>query len=110
MSIDRIRAPKPPGATVEAPAGPAGTRSGADFRVARSGRTIEAMAPTAPGPLARLRAGEVDAAGYIELHVHQATAHLSWLGPEHLQQIQEDLRERCDCDPLLRELVARATG
>jgi hypothetical protein len=57
-----------------------------------------------------LRAGQVDRAGYVDLHVRQATSHLRGLSAHALEQIQQQLRDRCEGDPLLSELVAGATA
>jgi len=106
MSIGRIRT-----ATTTTPQAPTGgaapTGPGAPFE---AGRT-EAAAPVAPssGPLADLRAGKIDRDGYIEAHVAQATAHLGALSPKEQETVREQLRERCEADPLLADLIAKAT-
>jgi hypothetical protein len=103
MSIDRI-GPKPPHAPGPGSPARAGA-SGAEFRVS-------SHAPSAPAvsePLARLRAGQVDRAGYVDLHVTSATAHLRGLPAEARERVEQQLRDRCTSDPLLCDLIERAT-
>lgn len=61
------------------------------------------------GPLERLRAGEVDVQGYLDLKVHEATAHLSTLPPIELEALRAALRDRLATDPALVDLVRTAT-
>lgn len=65
--------------------------------------------PPAP-PLERLRRGEVDLDGYLDLKVHEATAHLKGLRPAELEWIRAALRDQVTQDPALAEIVRRATG
>jgi hypothetical protein len=60
--------------------------------------------------LERLRTGEVDVNGYLDLKVEEATGHLGALPASHLQAIRTALRERLADDPTLVELVRAATG
>jgi hypothetical protein len=62
------------------------------------------------GALERLRRGEVDLDGYLDLKVHEATAHLKGLRSAELDGIRSVLRERLTEDPALAEMVRRATG
>ncbi|AKU95908.1 hypothetical protein AKJ09_02572 [Labilithrix luteola] len=61
-------------------------------------------------PLERLRAGEIDVHGYIDLKVDQATAGLSGLSPSELAHIKNTLRDQMASDPGLADLVRAATG
>jgi hypothetical protein len=72
-----------------------------------------AVSPTAPAgasPLEKLRTGEVDLEGYLDLKVHEAVGHLKGLRPAELSEIRATLREHMAQDPGLAELVRRATG
>jgi hypothetical protein len=68
-----------------------------------------AVAPTR-APLERLRSGEVDVHGYLELKVDEATAHLKDLPPAELTAIRKMLRDQLSTDPALADLVQHATG
>lgn len=97
-----------PGASRTQPTGKpfevdAARKSGAAARAAE----VQATAPT---PLERLRAGEIDVKGYVDAKVQEATAHLGPMPPEKLEQIRAALRVRIGSDPLLVELVRKATG
>ena len=97
--------------------------------IAHSGRTAEAVHPfelstprtfiagshvaelePARTALQRLRAGELDANGYLNLKVDEATTHLLNLPAGQLQSIRNFLRDRMASDPTLVELVRMATG
>jgi hypothetical protein len=115
MGIDRVGKNGPP---VPAPevGGPSSARpAGQAFHVpapstpaATPATSIESPHPA--GPLERLRAGEVDLGGYVDLKVREATAHLSSLPPVELEKIQSALREKLTNDPELVELLRTATG
>ena len=64
----------------------------------------------AASPLARLRAGEVDVHGYIDLKVDEATSNLKGLSPAELSDIKQVLRDQLATDPGLADLVRTATG
>jgi len=66
-------------------------------------------AANATGPLADLRSGAIDPAGYVEKHVGQATEHLQDFGEEMVKHVQDSLRDACESSPLLSELIARAS-
>ena len=72
----------------------------------------QAAAPSSEATLLRrLEAGEIDVNRYLDLRVEQATAHLSGaLDAERLQFIRDALRSQFETDPVLVELVQRATG
>ncbi len=86
------------------------------FEVGRSERkepsthVAGAEATQAKTPLERLRAGEVDLPGYLDLQVEKATAHLAGLGPAQLDVIKKTLRAQLASDPALVDLVKQATG
>jgi hypothetical protein len=60
--------------------------------------------------LERLRAGEIDANGYLDQKVDEATAHLRRLPPAELAAIRSALRDRMSSDPALVDLFRTATG
>jgi hypothetical protein len=66
-------------------------------------------APGGPTPLQRLRAGEIDVNGYIDLKVDAATKSLP-VSPADLEEIKKTLRDQMRTDPGLAELVRAATG
>jgi hypothetical protein len=109
MSIDGIgRPPKPPtdvGATSQAPQ--AGTL-GQSFHVDRG-----EAAPTvdAKGPLAQLQRGEIGVDQYLDARVEEAVGPLvERLNPEALAFLRSSLRAELATDPVLIELVRRATA
>jgi hypothetical protein len=113
MGIDQIGKKGPP---LAPPAGEVATgragETGRAFEMPAAGPTPSA-APAAPldaprTALARLHAGEVDTNGYIDLKVHEATAHLAGLPAPALQAIRVALRDRMAADPTLVELVGTA--
>lgn len=69
-----------------------------------------ASAASATSPLARLRAGEIDVHGYVDLKVDEATKGLEGLGPAALEEIKRALRDQLRTDPGLADLVRSATG
>ncbi len=69
-----------------------------------------AQSAAASTPLEKLRTGEVDVHGYIDLQVDEATAHLKGLGGDELETIKSMLHAELANDPGLAELVRRATG
>jgi len=118
MAIDRIG--KGPGATTGLPSAdrttPAGPTTEAErpFEPRASGsassREVAASQSAALGPLERLRAGEIDLPGYLDLKVEQATAHLRGLPRVELDALKEMLRDKLAIDPALIDLVRQATG
>jgi hypothetical protein len=113
MGIDGIGKKGPPTlpspADVQGPArAPEATRP---FEVSKAGAAPQAGAVEAPRTaMERLRAGEIDVNGYVEVKVHEATAHLAALPPAELEQLKSALRDRLGSDPGLVELVRKATG
>jgi hypothetical protein len=104
MGIDGIgKAPPvaPPGSSTPAGASP----SGGDFRVG------EAAAPASASDLSRLERGEIGLEQYLEARVADATRHLDGrVSAEQLDFVKRTLREELSSDPVLMELVRRATG
>jgi hypothetical protein len=73
-----------------------------------SGADVEKVG--AATPLERLRAGEVDVHGYIDLKVDEATSSLKGLSVSELDDIKSVLRDQMKSDPGLADLVRTATG
>lgn len=116
MAIDRIGkggALPPP---TETGAAGGAEKAGAPFKVDRAenaapadpARHVEAAHPTSP--LARLRAGEIDVHGYVDLKVDEATRNLEGLPAAQLGEIKSVLRDQLRSDPGLADLVRTATG
>jgi hypothetical protein len=105
MGIDGIgKAPPiaPPGSSE-----PTGGVSGAGgaFRVG------ETTAPAPAGALARLERGEIQLEEYLDARVAEATAHLAGrMSAEQLEFVKQTLRVELSSDPVLVELLRRATG
>ena len=120
MAIDRIgKGGALPGAPeAGAPAGADKTGAKAPFKVERpeqsaaadAARRTEGVEGATTSPLARLRAGEVDVNGYVDLRVEEATKSLKGLPPAELADIKSVLRDQLRTDPGLAELVRTATG
>lgn len=113
MGIDSIGKKGPPvppaGGEVGGPARSTGT--GRPFEVSKPAPTAAAGAVEASRTaLERLRAGEIDVNGYVDMKVQEATAHLGALPPARLAEVQAALRERMAADPALVDLVRKATG
>jgi len=109
-SIGKKGPPTPPSpADIQGPArAPEATRP---FEVSKTTPAPQAGAVEAPRTaMERLRAGEIDVNGYVEVKVHEATAHLAALPPAELEQLRSALRDRLGSDPGLVELVRKATG
>src|SRR5687767_6162090 len=107
MGIDGIgKPPSPPG--VGGPSGVAsGGASGGTFRVDQTG----GAAPTTSPELDRLGRGEISLNEYLDAQVGDATQHLQGkLSPEQLDFVKSTLRAQLETDPVLIELVQRATG
>ena len=107
MPIDGIG--KPP--SVPPPGGPAAP-SGAS---APGGEAFRVGAPAASsasgGDLARLERGELGLDAYLDARVSEATKHLEGrLGRAELDYVKQTLRSQLESDPVLVELVRKATG
>ena len=109
MSIDGIgRPPGGPGGVgpLQGPAAP--SASGEGFQVERSAAPAAAQSS---GLLARLTSGEIDVEQYLNERVEEAVAPLvSKLPAESLEYIRSSLRAELESDPVLVELVRRATS
>jgi hypothetical protein len=113
MAIDRIgKSPPPP----PEPSGPSRPREAArpfqpsPASAAAPPPAVASATVAALEPLERLRNGQVDLHGYLNLKVDEATAHLSALPRVELDAIRASLRDRLATDPALIELVRTATG
>jgi hypothetical protein len=92
--------------TAPATTGPSAT-TGQKFGETLGVRGTEQASETSP--LERLRAGEIDVHGYVDLRVREATAHLEGLiGPADLAKIQDELRDVIENDPDVAALVKSA--
>jgi hypothetical protein len=115
MAIDRIAKPAiPPTAAPSAGPSSSTTEPARSFEVGSASTSAAAPAGTsavAAGALEQLRSGAISLDGYLDLKVHEATAHLSGaLSPAALGTIRGALRERLAADPMLVDLVRSATG
>ncbi|MCA9593185.1 MAG: hypothetical protein KC776_07735 [Myxococcales bacterium] len=107
MGIDGIG--KPPGAGIPPVQGPG--------KVGGTGETFKVDKPAAAegaGPseaLSRLQRGEIGLDEYLDSSVTQATQALEGkLSPEQLEFVKSSLREQLSSDPVLVDLVRKATG
>lgn len=119
MGIDRIGKGGAPPAAPETQGSGAVEKKGSvekAFSVERPDATKQASqadaADAAQGSqaLARLRAGEIDVDGYVDLKVDEATRGLEGLSPAELEDIKKVLRDQMSTDPGLADLVRTATG
>ena len=122
MGIDRIgkgSAPPPGAGTGAGPSERAdrirGPEPSRPFEVrteksAESAKASEIAATSGPSALERLRAGQIDMNGYLDLKVEQATAHLHGLSAHELGAVKSLLRDQIASDPSLTDLVKQATG
>lgn len=106
MSIDGVG--KPPG-------GPPGI--GGTSGIGKTGEGFHVEGPKGPAStegsdaLGRLQRGEISVDEYLDARVQQATDHLKdKLSAEQLDFVRDSLREQLSVDPMLAELVRRATG
>ncbi|HEX6764737.1 MAG TPA: hypothetical protein VF103_04650 [Polyangiaceae bacterium] len=106
MPVDGIG--KPPG--VPPPGGaPATSGAGATRETFRTGAAAAPEVST--GDLARLERGEIGLDAYLDARVGEATKHLEGrLGRAELEFVRRTLRAELESDPVLVELVRRATG
>ncbi|MGO8992316.1 MAG: hypothetical protein ACLQVI_03235 [Polyangiaceae bacterium] len=118
MGIDGIGkggppAPPTPASGSERPERARGGEASRPFEVDPSKTAAAAVAPAAPAgtsPLERLRAGEIDLDGYLDLKVSEATAHLKGLRAHEMEGLRSLLREQLTGDPSMVDLVEQATG
>lgn len=60
-------------------------------------------------PLERLKSGELDLKGYVDVRVRDATSHLEGvLAPDDLAKVQDELRDVIENDPDIAALVKGA--
>jgi hypothetical protein len=112
MSIDGVG--KPPGGSPGiGGAGGAGGVGG----VGESGESFSVGKPESVAPaegsdaLGRLQRGEIDLDQYLDTRVETAIQHLEGRLPaEQIEFVKTTLREQLAADPVLSELVRRATG
>jgi hypothetical protein len=77
----------------------------------RAGGALGTERSTGSALLDQLKRGEIDLDGYLDAQVNAATAHVQGALPAaQLDFIREALREQIATDPVLTELVRRATG
>lgn len=110
MSVDGIGKPGPgrPGGLgdVEPAAGPSGPDADISLRETEAVETAHGSEA-----LARLERGEMKLDAYLEARVGDAVRHLEGkLPPAELDFVRGALREQLETDPVLIELVRRATG
>jgi hypothetical protein len=107
MPVDGIGKPPsipPSGGTPSS--GGAATPRGEDFRVGTA-----APSGVAGSELARLERGEIGLDAYLDSRVGEATKHLEGrLARAELDYVRSTLRAELESDPVLVELVRRATG
>lgn len=116
MGIDGIG--KPPGAGL--PPGAVGGSSGAarpdavrgeHFNVERAGAAERAGATQPSDALGQLQRGDISLDQYLDTRVASAVQHLEGKLPaEQLDFVRQSLREQLSTDPVLMELVRRATS
>ncbi len=117
MGIDQIgkRSVPPPPSTDAAAGGRVETQRPFEMPAPGAPETsgakppAEALAP-ATSAIDRLRRGEIDRGGYVDLKVAEATRHLTALPAPQLEAIRQALRERISTDPTLADLVRAATA
>lgn len=115
MGIDSIGKKGPPLPSAAGVSGVSGASSGArvhpPFEAPDVRGAAKVDAPSAPRTaLERLRAGEIDVNGYVDIKVNEATSHLAGLPPSELGRVRSALRVRMAQDPTLVDLVRTATG
>ena len=110
MGIDGIG--KPPGATISG----VPSASGSEAPRAREPFAVDRSAPVegtsrVSAALSSLQRGELSLDQYLDGRVNEATQHLAGqFSPEQLEFVKQSLREQMSTDPVLVELVQRATG
>ena len=98
------------GATFKVDRGEAVTGADHTTQASQAAKTDKLEGASATSPLARLRAGEVDVNGYVDLKVDEATKGLHGVPPADLAEIKNVLRDQMRTDPGLADLVRTATG
>jgi hypothetical protein len=108
MGIDGIGKPPVP------PVPGAGAGKASNAPAGAEGFRVDVSAPSAAresDALSRLERGEIGLDEYLDLRVSDAVSHLqNKLSAEQLDFVKESLRAELKTDPVLIELVRRATG
>lgn len=110
MGIDGIGKPGGGAPGVGGIAGPGASAptKGETFRVDKTTASAPAAGPDALGQLQR---GEIGLDQYLDTRVAEAVQHLQGKLPvDQLEFVKHSLREQLATDPVLVELVRRATG
>jgi hypothetical protein len=118
MGIDRLGSKGPPAPPPNEVRGPSRAgETGRPFEVSKTAQPTGPQATSQAGqvdaarpPLERLRAGDITLNQYLDMKVHESTAHLGSLPPQQLEAIRRTLRDRMATDPALVDLVRSATG
>ncbi len=99
----------PPGG---APPGASSGGAAGEFRVDSGSAASAPVGPNAPSAaLEKLQSGEVDLDQYLDARVDDAVRHLEGkLSAPELDFVRGELRQQLAEDPVLVELVRRATG
>ena len=105
MAIDGVGRGNVPGGVPPVPSQGVGETT--DFQVGSADAIRSTVGSEA---LERLQRGELTVDQYLEAQVAAATAHLQSLPAERLEVVRGMLREALRSDPVLVELVRRATG
>lgn len=112
MSIDGIGGGGLPPGGVGGPGGPAGPKGpdSKDFELGVEGAS-QVGGASASAPLQQLQAGEISLDQYLDTRVDSAVEHLDGKLPaDQLDFVRQTLRQELETDPVLVELVRRATG
>jgi hypothetical protein len=110
MSIDGIGRSGPKGPT--SGVSDVSDAGGADFKQALgTDPASPALSASGSEALGRLSRGELNLDQYLDIQVGDAVSHLrDRLSPEQLEFVSQTLRDQLSSDPVLLELVRRATG
>jgi hypothetical protein len=110
MSVDGISSGgRPPrvGGPARSPGAP-GVDGASALEAPKAGAASKTEEAT---PLDQLHRGEITVDQYLDARVEHAVAHLdASVASEHLDFIRQSLRAQLEVDPVLVELVRRATG
>ncbi|MCB9588107.1 MAG: hypothetical protein H6718_22055 [Polyangiaceae bacterium] len=113
MGIDGIGGGGLPPGGVGGPGGPKGPKGvgGKEFEVDGSAASSKVGSTQASEALGRLEAGEISIDQYLDTRVQEAVSHLEGKLPaDQLDFVRQSLRQELETDPVLVELVRRATG
>lgn len=109
MSVDGIGSGgRPPKAGEQAPVGSDPVEAPSGFGAEQAADAAPADPPSA---LDQVRSGALSVDQYVEMRVERAVAHLKPTLPNReLEFVRESLRHQMRSDPVLIELLQRATG